>query len=62
MSEKKTTREQIQSEPTWATYAALDYGFINLFVWLLIQVDPHGVNIRVLDEYYEQGRTELCRR
>jgi hypothetical protein len=43
-------------EPGWETYAALDYGFTNPFVWLLIQVSPHG-NIRVLDEYYERGRT-----
>lgn len=44
-------------EPAWATYAALDYGFTNPFVWLLIQVDPHNENIRILDEYYEVGKT-----
>jgi hypothetical protein len=50
-------------DPTWQTYAALDYGFTNPFVWLLIQIDPFGENIRVLDEYYEVGRTteEACR-
>jgi hypothetical protein len=44
-------------EPGWSTYAALDYGFTNPFVWLLIQIDPFGTNIRVLDEYYERGKT-----
>jgi Terminase large subunit, T4likevirus-type, N-terminal len=44
-------------EPGWSTYAALDYGFTNPFVWLLIQVDPFGQNIRIIDEYFEMGRT-----
>lgn len=44
-------------DPTWQTYAALDYGFTNPFVWLLIQVDPFNERVRVLDEYYEVGRT-----
>jgi hypothetical protein len=44
-------------DPTWKTYAALDYGFTNPTVWLLIQVDPHNENVRVLSEYYETGRT-----
>lgn len=44
-------------DPNWKTYAALDYGFTNPFVWLLIQVDPFGTNIRILDEYFEVGRT-----
>lgn len=44
-------------DPTWKTYAAIDYGFTNPFVWLLIQVDPFGENVRVLREYYETGKT-----
>lgn len=44
-------------DPTWATYACSDYGFTNPFVWLLVQVDPHGDRIHILDEYYETGRT-----
>lgn len=44
-------------DPTWSTYAALDYGFTNPTVWLLIQIDPFGENIRIIDEYYEVGRT-----
>jgi hypothetical protein len=44
-------------EPGWKTYAALDYGFTNPFVWLLVQIDPHGERIRIIDEYFEVGRT-----
>jgi hypothetical protein len=44
-------------DPAWTTYAALDYGFTNPFVWLLVQVDPHRTNIRILDEYYEVGKS-----
>lgn len=44
-------------DPSWATYAAIDYGFTNPFVWLLVQIDPTGERIHVLDEYYEVGRT-----
>lgn len=44
-------------DPEWSTYAAVDYGFTNPSVWLLIQVDPFGERIRVLDEVYESGLT-----
>lgn len=44
-------------EPSWNTYAALDYGFTNPFVWLLIQEDPHREQVRILAEYYETGKT-----
>lgn len=44
-------------DPSWITYAAVDYGFTNPSVWLLIQVDPHGERVRVLDEVYESGLT-----
>lgn len=40
--------------PRWFTCAAVDYGWTNPFVWLLIQVDPFGT-VYVLDEVYEQG-------
>jgi hypothetical protein len=43
-------------EPTWKTYAAIDWGFTNPLVYLLIQVDPHGENCRIVGEYYETGR------
>jgi hypothetical protein len=42
---------------SWKTYAAVDYGFTNPSVWLLIQVDPHGELVRVVDEVYERGLT-----
>lgn len=40
--------------PGWDTYAAVDYGFNNPNVWLLIQVGPWG-EINVIDEIYESG-------
>lgn len=43
--------------PAWKTYAAVDYGFTNPSVWLLIQVDPFGERVHVLDEVYESGLT-----
>lgn len=43
--------------PAWATYACVDYGFQNPFVWLLVQVDPHRERVHVLDEYYEVHKT-----
>ena len=42
-------------DPTWTTYACSDAGFTNPAVWLLLQIDPHGERIRVLDEVYEAG-------
>jgi hypothetical protein len=44
----------LQYNPAFKTYAALDYGFTNPFVWLLIQEDMYG-NVYVLDEIYETG-------
>lgn len=41
-------------DPSMNTYAAVDYGFTNPFVWLLIQEDWLG-NVYVLDEIYETG-------
>jgi len=43
--------------PGWVTYACADYGFTNPFVWLIVQIDPHGERMRVVDEYYETERT-----
>lgn len=43
--------------PGWRTYACADYGFTNPFVWLIVQVDPFGERIHVVDEYYERNRT-----
>lgn len=38
--------------PRWFTCAAVDYGWTNPFVWLLIQVDPFGT-VYIIDEIYE---------
>jgi hypothetical protein len=43
-----------QFDPSARTYAAVDYGFTNPFVWLLIQEDWEG-NVTVLDEIHESG-------
>lgn len=40
--------------PGWQTVAAVDYGYHNPNVWLLIQIGPWG-EINVLDEIYEEG-------
>lgn len=45
----------LKFDPSWTTYAAVDYGFRNPNVWLLLQVDPFGEQINVLDEIYEEG-------
>lgn len=44
-------------DPSWQTYACSDAGFTNPSVWLLLQVDPHGEQVRVLDEVYQEGLT-----
>ncbi len=41
--------------PSWRTFAAVDYGYTNPSVWLLLQVDPHGEQVVVLDEVYQEG-------
>ena len=44
----------LQFNPGWQTFAAVDYGFSNPNVWLLIQMSKWG-EINVLDEIYEEG-------
>ncbi len=46
----------LQWEPTWRTYACVDYGFRNPNVWLVIQEGPHG-EINVIRELYVHERT-----
>lgn len=43
-------------DPSWETYAAVDYGFTNPSVWLLIQVGPFD-DVRVIGEFYQHGLT-----
>lgn len=49
----------LEYNPEWATYAAVDYGFTNPNVWLLLQVDPFGERVHVLDEVYEPGLSPM---
>jgi hypothetical protein len=41
----------LQYNPNWPLYAAIDYGYTNPFVWLWIQVDPFD-NVYVIGEHY----------
>lgn len=45
---------EYNTNPRWFTCAAVDYGWTNPFVWLLLQVDPFGT-VYVVDELYESG-------
>ena len=49
----------LEFNPEWSTYAAVDYGYTNPNVWLLVQVDPHGERVHVLDEVYQSGLNPL---
>lgn len=42
--------------PDWPCYAAIDYGWTNPFVWLLLQVDPLD-NVYVIGEHYQTNLT-----
>lgn len=44
-------------QPGWDLYACSDAGFTNPAVYLLLQVDPFGEQIQVLDEVYTPGLT-----
>lgn len=46
--------KDLEFDRSMRTYAAVDYGFTNPFVWLVIQEDIWG-NIYVIDELYERG-------
>lgn len=48
--------DDLSFNPAWDTYAAVDYGFTNPSVWLLVQIGPWG-QIHVVDEVYERGLT-----
>lgn len=48
--------KDLEFNPNWETYAAVDYGFTNPNVWLLVQVGPWS-EVHVLDEIYIDGLT-----
>jgi hypothetical protein len=43
--------KSLKWNPDFETYAAVDYGWTNPFVWLVVQVD-HWNNVYVIDELY----------
>lgn len=43
--------------PEWPTFAAVDYGFTNPFVWLVLQINPYDGATWVVDEVYSPGLT-----
>ena len=53
---EETHVRDLSYTPGWRTFAAVDYGFTNPFVWLLIQVDPFD-NAYIIDEFYQAGLT-----
>jgi hypothetical protein len=53
---EETHVRDLSYTPGWRTFAAVDYGFTNPFVWLLVQVDEFD-NVYVIDELYEPGLT-----
>ena len=54
--ETHVTRLEYQTGSDWQTVAAVDYGFTNPNVWLLIQIGPRG-EINVLQEHYQENQT-----
>lgn len=54
--DEETHCRMLPFRPDWETVAAVDYGFTNPNVWLLIQIGPWG-EINVVDELHEPGLT-----
>jgi len=52
--DEETHVGDLQFNPAWRSYGAVDYGYTNPNVFLLIQVGPWG-EINVLDEVYESN-------
>ncbi|HAL44703.1 MAG: hypothetical protein A2Y12_05085 [Planctomycetes bacterium GWF2_42_9] len=48
--------QPIEYNPDLPLYRAMDFGFVNPFVCLWIQVDEHGT-VRVIDEYIQSKKT-----
>ncbi len=53
--DEETHVKPLKLNPAWRTYAAVDYGWTNPFVWLLLQVDTWD-NVYVLGEYYHSHK------
>ena len=54
--DEETHVADLEYNPAWPTFAAVDYGFTNPFVWLVLQIDPFD-NVYIIDEFYERGLT-----
>ena len=52
--DEETHTRLIRFNPAWETVAAVDYGYRNPSVWLLIQIGPWG-EINVVDELYQEN-------
>lgn len=50
--DEETHSRLLPYNPSWETVAAVDYGYRNPSVWLLIQIGPWG-EINVIDELYQ---------
>ena len=51
---EETHTRLLPFNPAWETVAAVDYGYRNPNVWLLIQIGPWG-EINVVDELYQEN-------
>lgn len=54
--QEETHVRELPFNPGWETVAAVDYGYRNPNVWLLIQIGPWG-EINVIDELYQADLT-----
>ncbi len=54
--DEETHVRRLEFNPNWQTFGAVDYGWTNPNVWLLIQVSPWG-EINVLAEHYQENLT-----
>lgn len=54
--DEETHVTRLDFNPDWQTVAAVDYGWTNPNVWLLIQISPWGA-INVLAEHYQENQT-----
>ena len=54
--DEDTHARPLSYNPNWETVAAVDYGYRNPNVWLLIQIGPWG-EINVIDELYQNNLT-----
>lgn len=52
--DEETHSRLLPFNPNWETVAAVDYGYRNPNVWLLIQIGPWG-EINVIDELYQEN-------